>query len=921
MATVVTYNGSSFTIPATGEENWGGATKVDGFLIEVANNALQKSGGLFSLSGDLDFGPTAGLKSIYYKSRGTVSTAGVVRLAKLEQVGWRNNADSGNNLLTTDASDNLTYNGVAIASVAGVVPVASGGTNITSYSVGDILYASGATTLSKLAIGTANKVLFTNGTAPGWQLIVNANVDAAAAIAYSKLNLTGLVVNADIGAAAAIAYSKLNLTGLVVNADIGAAAAIAYSKLNLAGGILNADINASAAINMSKTDLKFATFYDMTEQGSTPASPAASNRRVYFKTDGKIYKLDSSGNEAEIGGASAGGINYILNPDAETGTTGWATYADAAAATPVDGTGGSPNVTWTRSTSSPLRGAANFLLTKDAANRQGEGASYAFTIASADKAKPLSISFEYAGSANLVAGSDSATGDVNVYIYDVTNAVIIQPAGFKLTGGTGTNWKYSGTFQSASNSTSYRLILHVAGTTATAWTLQVDNVVVGPQVLLYGAPISNWGDQAWTPTGSWSANSTYTGKWRRIGDSMHCRVKISLAGAPTSATLTVNMPSGYTIDTAKMANGTGNQYEDILGTANMRDSGVTIWSGHVVSNGTGTEVLIIGTIASGDARENVVTQAAPATWGNADTMNLEWVVPVTGWGSNVVMSQDTDTRVVAMRVNATTPTGTIATTHGSATAVVFGTAAQFDTHAGYATGTGKYTVPVAGYYRVKGQVVVTGTESANNFLQLSVTKNTTLQQVGATRIPVTSMTDNGIQVECVVSCVAGDTLELRCLTDIGTPGFAADSTANFFEVFRLSGPATIAVSETVAVEYTGNAGTVLTADVTNIDYSTKVKDTHGAFSGTVFTAPIAGFYSVTTMVFYTAVSAGRIKIFKSGSEFRGFGSAASDTIKNGACTLYLAQGDQISIRAATSNTLSNSATIHWLAINRVGGAL
>lgn len=38
----------------------------------------------------------------------------------------------------------------------------------------------------------------------------------------------------------------------IVNADVDAAAAIAYSKLNLSGGIVNADVNASAAIVSSK---------------------------------------------------------------------------------------------------------------------------------------------------------------------------------------------------------------------------------------------------------------------------------------------------------------------------------------------------------------------------------------------------------------------------------------------------------------------------------------------------------------------------------------------------------------------------------------------------------------------------------------------------------------------------------------------
>ncbi len=61
--------------------------------------------------------------------------------------------------------------------------------------------------------------------------LVDADIAAGAAIAYSKLSLTGSIVNADIAAAAAIAYSKLALTGSIVNADIAAAAAIATSKL------------------------------------------------------------------------------------------------------------------------------------------------------------------------------------------------------------------------------------------------------------------------------------------------------------------------------------------------------------------------------------------------------------------------------------------------------------------------------------------------------------------------------------------------------------------------------------------------------------------------------------------------------------------------------------------------------------------
>ena len=114
--------------------------------------------------------------------------------------------------------------------------------------------------------GTSAHVLKSAGdSAPVWGFITNANVDSAAAIAYSKLNLAnsitsndivdGAIVNGDINASAAIAYSKLSLSTSIVNADISASAAIAYSKLSLGTSIVNADISASAAIAYSKLSL------------------------------------------------------------------------------------------------------------------------------------------------------------------------------------------------------------------------------------------------------------------------------------------------------------------------------------------------------------------------------------------------------------------------------------------------------------------------------------------------------------------------------------------------------------------------------------------------------------------------------------------------------------------------------------------
>lgn len=63
----------------------------------------------------------------------------------------------------TDGSKQLTS--------TGTVAVANGGTGIASYTVGDLLYASGTTTLSKLAIGSTGKFLSVSGGLPAWTAI------------------------------------------------------------------------------------------------------------------------------------------------------------------------------------------------------------------------------------------------------------------------------------------------------------------------------------------------------------------------------------------------------------------------------------------------------------------------------------------------------------------------------------------------------------------------------------------------------------------------------------------------------------------------------------------------------------------------------------------------------------------------------
>ena len=254
----------------------------------------------------------------------------------------------------------------------------------------------------------------------------------------------------------------------------------------------------------------------------------------------------------------SGGINYISsNPDAEADTSGWATFADAAATIPADGTGGSPNSTWTRTSTSPLRGSGSFLYTHNSgASRQGEGASFLFQISPADRAKVLQVSFDYMiASGTFVAGSAAADSDLTCWVYDVTNSQLIQLSNYKLLSNSASiPDKFSATFQSASNASLFRLIIFNGTTSTAAFTAMFDNFNVGPSSYVYGSPVTDW--VSYTPTVSnitLGTGGTITGLWRRVGDTMEFQSTVALGtGGSFSTSAGHTLPIGYSVDLNKL---------------------------------------------------------------------------------------------------------------------------------------------------------------------------------------------------------------------------------------------------------------------------------------------------------------------------------------------------------------------------------
>lgn len=177
-------------------------------------------------------------------------------------------------------------------------------------------------------------------------------------------------------------------------------------------------------------------------------------------------------------------VNYIQNGSLElydtfsaqvAAPTKWDVYKDAAQATPEDGTGGTASVINNAVITTSLRGRKSWQITKTG-NAQGEGYSQNFTIEAADKSRLMSINFDFE------AGSAYTAGDLVVYVYDVTNSLLIVPATTEIPSSSGA---FRGLFTSTASS-DYRLIIHCAASnsTTTDWSMSLDSIQVKREVVI-----------------------------------------------------------------------------------------------------------------------------------------------------------------------------------------------------------------------------------------------------------------------------------------------------------------------------------------------------------------------------------------------------------------------------------------------------
>lgn len=155
--------------------------------------------------------------------------------------------------------------------------------------------------------------------------IGNSAIKAAAGITYSKLSLSNSIVAGDLASdsvttakildanvtLAKLASNSVNSSKIVddsiVNADINSSAAIAYSKLALTGSIVNADVNASAAIAWTKISKSGSVLADIAD---TSLASLAQYDLIMRNGSSQWAKLTKGSNSTALTVDASGVVSY-----------------------------------------------------------------------------------------------------------------------------------------------------------------------------------------------------------------------------------------------------------------------------------------------------------------------------------------------------------------------------------------------------------------------------------------------------------------------------------------------------------------------------------------------------------------------------------------------------------------------------------
>lgn len=648
----------------------------------------------------------------------------------------------------------------------------------------------------------------------------------------------------------------------------------------------------------------FKSLAELTAAGGT-VSQLLNDDKVYITANGLNQQLKTAIAGGLIGGGSGGvGKNYISNASGTYNLSGATTFANGSAI-PTTGTGGTPTLALSTTTTNPLVSGGNYLITPGGL---GDGINVAFSINSADQAKMFQISFDYF----FGTPSSYSDGQYSVYIRDNTNGVLIYPSTSKILGKIGYGNPFRVTFQTASNSTSYSLLIVQTVAAASTTSIQLANLFVGPQVTSVGPAMSDY--QSFTPTGSWTTNTTYAGAWKREGDLFKGHVLISLAGAPNATPLSINLPFGLNIDVTKRANAASATISNVLGTGKVYNNGTIVADLTFTYNNT-TSIQVSAPNSNGTSAYNQVTNVtatSPFTFGASMVLDMDFEVPIVGWSSNTVISSDAGASKIATLLNLSSTQSVGA----GQTAKITPFAVSKDLAGSWDSAAQLFRSPTADFYDINFELNISAVSTFS--LQYRVNGGAWQSGPGYTGTTIGS-------ANWVVFLNVNDTLEFGLYTANAITTVIAYSS---LFIGKRGYAQTLAASETISCSYGSSSGQSLSANTeTTLLYAVRYYDDHTAYNTAtgVWTCPANGRYRLSAQMTYPPVG-GMVAYLGARDQsnnvlaFALLPSSASSTSVAINKTLNMLQGQTITLRGivTVACSVTTDPSYNYFSIEKVG---
>ena len=255
--------GSSYVVTTVGTIVFG-TTAIT--FAEFSNSQVYSAGTGLTLTGTTFNITNTGVTNASYGTASSVPTIAVNAQGQITSASNTSIAIDGNQI--TSGTVGSSYISGSYTGITGVgtltagtwnattIGVGYGGTGLSTYTTGDLLYASGTTTLSKLGIGTSTQILTSSGSAPQWTSGSSISVGTAT-------NLAGGTAGAlpyQTGAGATT-FLSLGTSTYVLTAGASAPQYVAQSTLSV-GSATNATNTAITANSTNATN--YLTFVSAT---------------------------------------------------------------------------------------------------------------------------------------------------------------------------------------------------------------------------------------------------------------------------------------------------------------------------------------------------------------------------------------------------------------------------------------------------------------------------------------------------------------------------------------------------------------------------------------------------------------------------------------------------------------------------------